>query len=330
MGRPRVSFFSDVERACVVESKTEVAAGVALVTLTAVNGRELPPWAPGSHVDLIVTTADGTVLERQYSLCGDPADRMRYSVAVLRETDGRGGSAAIHQVLSAGDALRIRGPRNHFTFDPRAGSPVLFLAGGIGITPLVSMSRAAAAAGVDYEIVYLGRSRSSMAFVRELEAEHGARLRVVARDEHDRVDLRGLVSALAPSARVYSCGPTALLESLDEAWAGRPAEQLHVERFEALEFGDPLWQDTFEVELAMTGVTLEVPLDRSILDVVEENGVLVVSSCRTGTCGTCQTPVLEGEIEHRDSVLTPGEQEDGDTMMICVSRANCPRLVLDL
>jgi ferredoxin-NADP reductase len=325
-----VSFFSDVERGCVIESKVDVASGIVLLTLTAVNGRDLPAWTPGSHIDLILTGPDGAPVERQYSLCGDPSDRMRYQVAVLREPEGRGGSATIHGSLREGDPLRIRGPRNHFGFEARAGAPVVFLAGGIGITPLVSMSRAAAAAGVDYSIVYLGRSRSTMAFVTELETEHGPRLQVFARDEVDRVSLTGLLSELPPTASVYSCGPTALLESLEEAWGDRPIEQLHIERFEALEFGDPVWQDTFEVELAMSGITVEVPLGRTILDVVEENGVLVVSSCRTGTCGTCETPVLEGEIEHRDSVLTPGEQADGDTMMICVSRAACPRLVLDL
>lgn len=325
-----MSFFSDVERGCVVQSRRDVADGIVLLTLTAVNGRELPPWTPGSHIDLILTTETGEIVERQYSLCGDPTDRDHYQVAVLREPDGRGGSSAIHGLLSEGHALRIRGPRNHFHFEPRTGRPAVFLAGGIGITPLVSMSRAAAEAGVDYSIVYLGRSRSTMAFASELEAEHGDRLRIVARDEADRLDLASYIGGLDPATSVYSCGPTVLLDALDDAWSGRPVEQLHVERFEAREFGEPVWQDTFEVELSMTGITLDVPLDRSILDVVEDNGVLVVSSCRTGTCGTCQTPVLEGEIEHRDSVLTPGEQEDGDTMMICVSRAACPRLVLDL
>jgi ferredoxin-NADP reductase len=325
-----MSFFSDVERGCVIESRVDVALGIVMLTLTAVNGRELPAWTPGSHIDLIVPGEDGAPLERQYSLCGDPDDRMRYQVAVLREPEGRGGSATIHRALREGDSVRIRGPRNHFGFEPRAGAPVLFLAGGIGITPLVSMVRAATAAGVDYSVVYLGRSRSTMAFVSELEAEHGARVQVFPRDEGDRVNLAALFESLPANASVYSCGPTALLDALEDAWGSRPIEQLHVERFEAREFGEPVWQDTFEVELAMSGITVEVPLGRTILDVVEDNGILVVSSCRTGTCGTCETPVLEGDIEHRDSVLTPGEQEDGDTMMICVSRAACPRLVLDL
>jgi ferredoxin-NADP reductase len=325
-----VSFFSDVERGCVVTRVESVTAGVMIVELSAVNGRELPPWTPGSHIDLILPAADGTVLERQYSLCGDPADRMTYRVAVLREPGGRGGSESVHTRLAVGDELRIRGPRNHFDFDPRPNTPVVFLAGGIGITPFLSMSAAAAAKGVDYRVVYAGRSRSTMAFVADLAENHGERFSIHAADEGNRLEIDGFVAGLAPGTVVYSCGPTRLLEALEHACAEWPTGQLRVERFEAKEFGDPVWQDTFEVELAMSGITVEVPLGRSILDVVEENGVLVVSSCRTGTCGTCETPVLDGEIEHRDSVLTPDEQEDGDTMMICVSRANCPRLVLDL
>lgn len=325
-----MSFFSDVERGCVVERVHSAADGVMVVELSAVNGRELPPWTPGSHIDLILTGADGSVLERQYSLCGDPADRMTYRVAVLHEPAGRGGSDIVHTRLSAGDELRIRGPRNHFDFDPRPNFPVVFLAGGIGITPFLSMSAAAATSGIDYQIVYAGRSRSTMAFVSDLDLSHGDRVSVYAADEGNRLDLANFIAELAPGTVVYSCGPTRLLEALEEACAEWPTGQLRVERFEAKEFGEPVWQDTFEVELAMSGITVEVPLGRSILDVVEENGVLVVSSCRTGTCGTCETPVLEGDIEHRDSVLTPDEQEDGDTMMICVSRANCPRLVLDL
>jgi ferredoxin-NADP reductase len=325
-----VSFFSDVERNCVVNRVERVAADVMTVELSAVNGRELPPWTPGSHIDLILTGADGKVHERQYSLCGDPADRMTYRVAVLREPGGRGGSETVHTRLAVGEELRIRGPRNHFEFDPRPNTPVVFLAGGIGITPFLSMSAAAASAGIDYRVVYAGRSRSTMAFVADLVVEHGDRVRVHAADEGNRFDLDGFIADLTPGTMVYSCGPTRLLEALEEACTEWPTGQLRVERFEAKEFGEPVWQDTFEVELAMTGITVEVPLGRSILDVVEENGVLVVSSCRTGTCGTCETPVLDGEIEHRDSVLTPDEQDDGDTMMICVSRANCPRLVLDL
>jgi ferredoxin-NADP reductase len=323
-----VSFFSDVERECTVEAVTPAADGVVVIDLVPVNGRDLPAWTPGSHIDLILRGADG-VLERQYSLCGDTADRSRYRVAVLREPDGRGGSALVHDSLAAGDALRIRGPRNHFGFEA-AAAPVVFVAGGIGITPFVSMARAASDAGLDFTLVYAGRSRSTMAFLPELEALYGDRVVVRAAADGGRLDVAALVEGLPADAVLYSCGPTRLLEALEYAWEGRPAALLRVEHFEAKEFGEPVWQAPFEVELALSGLTLEVPLDRTILEVVEEHGILVVSSCRKGTCGTCETPVLEGGIEHRDSVLTPDEQEAGDTMMICVSRAACPRLVLDL
>ena len=324
-----MSFFSDVERECVVESVRPGAAGVVIVDLVPVNGRDLPAWTPGSHIDLILRGDDG-VLERQYSLCGDASDRSRFRVAVLREPDGRGGSSLVHDTLVAGDALRIRGPRNHFGFEPVGSAPVVFIAGGIGITPFISMMAAATEAGIDFTLVYVGRSRQTMVFLDELEALYPGRVVVHAADEGGRLDVAALVAALPVDAAVYSCGPTRLLEALETAWEGRPVPQLHLERFEAKEFGEPAWQDTFEVELALSGVTVDVPLGRTILDVVEEQGVLVVSSCRKGTCGTCETPVLEGEIEHRDSVLTPDEQEAGDTMMICVSRAACSRLVLDL
>jgi ferredoxin-NADP reductase len=322
--------FSDVERECVVDGYHRAADDVVVLELVAQNGRDLPPWDPGSHIDLVLTGAEGLPLERQYSLCGDPADRQRYRVAVLREPDGRGGSAAVHTDLSVGTVLRIRGPRNHFPFEPPAGVPVTFVAGGIGITPFLSMTGAATAAGTDFTLLYAGRSRRRMAFVDELTGRYGDRVRLHTSDEQTRLDVRSTIAALPADAHVYACGPNRLITEVEAAWEPRPVGQLHVEHFEPREFGPPVWQAPFDLELALTGVTVEVPLDRTILDVVEEQGVLVVSSCRKGTCGTCETPVLEGDIEHRDSVLTPEDQDAADTMMICVSRAAGPRLVLDL
>lgn len=331
--------FSDVERDCVVAAHRQVAEDVVLLELVAQNGRDLPPWEPGSHIDLLLRPAgDGTrehfaddlPVERQYSLCGDPGDRQRYRVAVLRETDGRGGSAAVHTDLSEGAALRIRGPRNHFVFEPPPGVSVVLVAGGIGITPLLSMAAAAEAVSTDFTLIYAGRSRRRMAFVDELLERYGDRVRVHAGDDQTRLDVAATVAAMPPGAHAYACGPVRLISAVEEAWGDRPRQQLHVEHFEAKEYGPPVWQQPFEVELALTGVTLEVPLEKTILDVVEEQGVLVVSSCRKGTCGTCETPVLEGEVEHRDSVLTPDEQQAADTMMLCVSRAAGPLLVLDL
>ena len=332
-----MSYFSDVERACVIEGIAEAAAFVITIDLVAANGRDLPPFTPGSHIDLLMTTAEGERIERQYSLCGEVADRTRYRVAVLRESDGKGGSALAH-TLRPGDALRIRGPRNHFHFEPAPGAPVIFVAGGIGITPFLAMAAASAAQGIEFELHYAGRSRSAMAFVTELEKTYGQRVHVYDASAGARLDVAEVLGNAPRSSEVYCCGPVRLVQAVEyaieqaaehtsTAW---PAGSVHVEHFEAKEFGEPLWRDSFEVELALSGMTLDVPPDRTILEVVEENGVVVVSSCRKGTCGTCETPVLEGEIEHRDSVLTPEERADGETMMICVSRANCSRLVLDL
>ncbi len=251
-------------------------------------------------------------------------------MAVLREVDGRGGSDAVHAAASTGAAVRIRGPRNHFFFEPPAGVPVVFVAGGIGITPLLSMTAAAAAEGRDFRLLYAGRSRARMPFAEELVRRHGELVELHVSEEGTRLDVAGTIAALPETAHVYACGPARLIGALEDAWGDRPSSRLHLEHFEAIEFGPPVWQQTFEVEMALTGVTVEVPLERSILDVVEEQGALVVSSCRKGTCGTCETPVLEGEIEHRDSVLTPDDRDAGTTMMICVSRAAGPRLVLDL
>lgn len=323
--------FSDIERDCVVAAHTRLADDVVLLELVARNGRDLPPWEPGSHIDLLLPpAAEGLPLERQYSLCGDPADRQRYRVAVLREVEGHGGSAAVHTEVLAGTEVRIRGPRNHFVFEPPAAAPVVFVAGGIGITPFLSMAAARDAVRADFTLIYVGRSRRRMAFVDQLVTRYGERVRVHVSEEQTRLDVASTVAALPPEAHVYACGPVGLISAVERACADRPAGQLHVEHFEAKEFGPPVWPQPFEVELALTGVTVEVPLERSILDVVEDQGVLVVSSCRKGTCGTCETPVLEGDVEHRDSVLTPDEQEAADTMMICVSRAAGPRLVLDL
>jgi ferredoxin-NADP reductase len=306
----------------VVVSRTPAAEGVELFELASASGIPLPRWEPGAHIDVVLPSGD----VRQYSLCGSPADA-NYRIGVLREPDGRGGSAWIHDNLAVGATLGIAGPRNHFEFEPRRGTNYVFIAGGIGITPLSAMALGASRAGVEYSIEYAGRSRSTMALLGELEELHGDRLSVHAADEADRLDLEALFAGMKPFTTTYCCGPTRLIEAIEAAAVGR---QLHVERFEPKELGEPVLHEAFEVELELSGLTVTVPPDRSILDVVEEAGVLVLSSCREGTCGTCETPVISGEVDHRDSILTPDQQAENDVMFICVSRAACPRLVLEL
>ncbi len=299
-----------------VEHKEDVADGVVRLTLRAPGGEPLPPWEPGAHIDLVLP---GSV--RQYSLCGDPANRSAYVVAVLREPDGRGGSAYVHDKLLVGDRVQADGPRNHFALVD--AERYLFIAGGIGITPILPMLDRVARAGREWQLVYGGRTRSSMAFADEL-SRHGERVLSRPQDEHGLLDLPALLAAAHPGTAVYCCGPEPLLAAVE---ALEPAD-LHVERFTPQ--ADNGTRTAFEVELAGSGRVLPVPADRSILEVVEEAGVTVLSSCREGTCGTCETGVLGGEPDHRDSVLTADERLENEVMMLCVSRARTPRLVLDL
>ncbi|WP_410613083.1 PDR/VanB family oxidoreductase [Amycolatopsis sp. lyj-109] len=300
----------------VVDRKEKLADGVVRLTLRPPGGGLLPSWEPGAHVDLHLP---GFV--RQYSLCGDPSDASAYVVAVLRETDGRGGSAYVHDSLSTGDRLEVSAPRNHFALVD--AERYLFLAGGIGITPILPMLDRVARSGRDWQLVYGGRTRASMAFTEDL-ASYGDRVTFRPQDEHGLLDLPTLLAATQPGTAVYCCGPEPLLAALE---ALKPAD-LHVERFTARP--DEGLRTAFEVELAGSGRVLPVPADRSILDVVEEAGLTVLSSCREGTCGTCETGVLGGEPDHRDSVLTADERLENEVMMLCVSRACSPRLVLDL
>ncbi|MCX5267661.1 PDR/VanB family oxidoreductase [Streptomyces sp. NBC_00199] len=311
---------SDVpEVELVVARRVFAADGVLALTLRHPLGEPLAAWEPGAHVDVVL----GPGLERQYSLCGDPADRSAWRIAVLREPAGRGGSAHVHEEVRQGDKVRVRGPRNHFALRPAAR--YRFIAGGIGITPVLPMLAAAEAAGAEWRLLYGGRTRESMAFVQEL-ARYGERVTVAPQDETGLLDLASVLDELPADALVYCCGPGPLLDAVEERC---PAGALHVERFQAKE--RPAGTDVeFEVELAQSGRTVTVAPGVSVLDAVRAAGVEVLFSCTEGTCGTCETDVLEGVPEHRDSVLTAEEREAGETMMICVSRCRGRKLVLDL
>jgi ferredoxin-NADP reductase len=299
-----------------LEAKEPIADGVVLLTMRHPDGRPLPAWTPGAHIDLVLGD-----LVRQYSLCGDPRDTSTLQVAVLREPSGRGGSRHVHDVLVAGQQIEIRGPRNHFPLV--AAERYLFIAGGIGITPVLPMVAEVAAAGRDWRLVYGGRTRSAMAFREELARRHPGNVEIRPQDEHGLLDLSSL--AVEPhDTAVYCCGPEPLLAAVERL---RPTGTLHVERFTPRAEGP---RQEFDVELAGSGAVVHVPADQSVLDVVERSGVAVLWSCREGTCGTCETAVLSGEPDHRDTVLTEEERAANDTMMICVSRSRSPRLVLDI
>jgi len=312
----------EYEADLVVQDAALVAQDVLALTLAAPDGAELPAWTPGAHVDLVL----GDGLTRQYSLCGPIADNTLYRVGVLRNAQGRGGSVAVHE-LAAGATVRVRGPRNHF---PLGGSQrYLFIAGGIGITPILSMIADAEAAGAEWELLYGGRSRASMAFLDEL-ASYGDRVTVFAEDEVGRMDLERALGTPSPGTAVYCCGPCGLLDAVEQKCRSWPAGSLHYERFAAKEQAPVDAESAFEVTLARSGMTLSVTPDESIFAVCQQAGVSVLGSCFEGVCGTCETGVLDGEIDHRDSILNEEERESNELMMICVSRCKSKQLTLDL
>lgn len=296
---------------------------VMSVRLASTAGHPLPQWTAGSHIDLHL----GNSLVRQYSLCGDPTDCGSYRIAVLREEHGQGGSSYVHEKLRIGNELRITGPRNNFRLEP-AGR-YLFLAGGIGITPLLPMIRAADASGTPWRMLYAGSGRRRMAFLDEVGA-WGERVELHVEDEGGRIDLAKVVEGLEVDEHIYACGPAAMLEELEEVCAVRCPGSLHLERFMPKRREDTSATDgTIEVECRASGVTLSVPGHCSILDAMQQAGIDWPSSCREGVCGTCEAAVLDGVPEHRDSLLSPEEQESGETLMVCVSRAKTDRLVID-
>jgi ferredoxin-NADP reductase len=318
---PTTPQMTELETEVAVAGAERVAEDVVLLTLVAADGSPLPAWTPGAHVDLLLD--DGLV--RQYSLCGSPADRNQYRVAVLRAPDSRGGSTAVHG-LGEGDRLRIRGPRNHFPLV--SGQRYLFVAGGIGITPILPMIEEADAAGADWELHYGGRTQQSMAFC-ELLAKYGDRVHLVPQDERGLLDLAALLGTPAPGTLVYCCGPEPLLQAVEEHCRAWPAGSLHLERFAAKERAADEEDDAFEVVLQRSGLTITVDPGVSVFDSMRAAGVSVLGSCLEGICGTCEQAVLDGEVDHRDSVLDEDEREANDCMMVCVSRARSARLVLD-
>ncbi len=315
--RTAAEFEGEVE----ILSRRAESEGVVSLELGLPSGGPLPSWAPGAHIDLVLP--DG--LTRQYSLCGRPDDKT-WRVGILLEPESRGGSRWIHDHAHEGERLTVRGPRNHF---PLLDSPkYLFVGGGIGITPLLPMIEQVHASGADWQLYYGGRVRGSMAFLDELEP-YGGRVTIQPQDQLGVLDLARILDRPDDDTLVYCCGPTGLIDAVEKQCETWPKGSLHVERFSnAVASAED--NTEFEVELRASGMTLTVPPELSVLETVENAGVHVLKSCSEGTCGTCETEVLEGEIDHRDAVLSEEDKAANDTMMICVSRARCGRLVLDL
>ncbi|MET8796867.1 PDR/VanB family oxidoreductase [Nocardia sp. NPDC004568] len=308
----------------VVQHKQLIAEHVVALRLTPARNSSLVPWTPGAHIDLHLPT--GAV--RQYSLCGDPADRRGYDLAVLREPEGRGGSAFIHDRLHIGDTLTVSPPRNNFTLAPAAR--YLFIAGGIGITPILPMLSEAAQRGTPWTLHYGGRTPPAMAFAQTL-ATHGDRVHLITEDTSGILDLDRILTASTPDTLVYACGPEGLLQALDALTDRLPPGAIQTERFRAAPPAEPAGSAAeLTVHCAKSGLEVTVEPDRSILESLEQAGIAVNSSCRDGICGTCETGVLDGTPDHRDSVLSTTERNAGNRMLICVSRALTGHLTLDI
>ncbi|MBK3384805.1 PDR/VanB family oxidoreductase [Streptomyces sp. DEF147AK] len=314
-----------------VHRMTWEAEEVLSVELTHPEGKPLPAWEPGAHLDL---HTGGQI--RQYSLCGDPADTGRYRIAVLHEPSSRGGSRHVHTVLRPGATVTVKGPRNHFAL---AEAPrYVFLAGGIGITPVLAQVREAAARGAGWTLWHGGRTARSMAFGAELtrlaDACPTGTVHFRPQDRDGHLDIPAALDGVVPGegTLVYCCGPEPLLAAVEEACATRGlGGQLRLERFAAVPVAAPPGGESgFEVECARSGVTVTVGPDEAVVDALERSGVQVETSCRDGICGTCETRVLGGVPDHRDMLLSTEEQAAGRTMMVCVSRCASNRLVLDL
>ncbi|MCC3313880.1 PDR/VanB family oxidoreductase [Nocardia africana] len=301
-----------------VVDRRDVAEGVFALKLAALDDSALPRWSPGAHIDV----AAGAAGVRQYSLCGDPADEYHWRIAILHEAAGRGGSDHLHRTALPNTELRVSLPRNNFELS--AAEKYLFIAGGIGITAILPMVAAAERAGASWRLYYGARTRAHLSFTDELARY--PQVDMVAQDESGLLPVADLLAGT--TAPVYCCGPEPLLLAV-ETEAARRGLVVRTERFvpRSVDTGE---DRPFELRLPRSGRTLHVPADRSIVDVLESAGVAIMTSCREGTCGSCETGVLKGEVEHRDSVLTAEERRRGTTFMPCVSRAISNVLVLDL
>ncbi|ODU21943.1 MAG: hypothetical protein ABS87_04335 [Sphingomonas sp. SCN 67-18] len=321
---------SAVDRSLIVEV-SDVAAearDVMRLELRPTGGAMLPPFQPGAHVEIGLPGG----LVRHYSLVNDWRETDRYVIAVSRTVDSRGGSDFLHTGVRRGMKLKISAPRNNFSLNPEAGR-YLFVAGGIGITPIMAMIHWCDANEKPWRLIYAARSRQRAAFFEDLSfGADSHRIRFHFKEEkRASLDIAAALQGLEADEHIYCCGPASLMQAVRDNSADRPAGTVRFEWFTAPD--DPAAgsdDDEFTVTLKRDGRTLTVQPGASILEVLEGNGLVVPYSCREGLCGTCRTTVLAGQPDHRDYVLTDEEREAGTAMMLCVSRALSPDIVLDL
>jgi phthalate 4,5-dioxygenase reductase subunit len=307
-----------------VTRNDQIADGIHLLEFRDPAGKPLPQFTAGAHIAVRVPNG----LVRKYSLCNDPAERDLYQIAVKREVDGRGGSCNLIDNVKAGDELTVTAPVNDFGLPPRA-QDFLFIAGGIGVTPIMAMIRQVVAEGKRFRLFYCSRSPETTAFRDELSAPQFKDLVTIHYDQGDAtrsLDLRPILAERKNREHLYCCGPRPLMEAVRAMTDHWSSTAVHFEAFSEAEThkaGDK----PFKVRLARSSAVLDVPTSKTILEVLREHGLEVPSSCETGTCGTCRTKLLAGEADHRDLVLA--EHERKDTIMICVSRARSDEIIID-
>ncbi|MFK8018784.1 MAG: 2Fe-2S iron-sulfur cluster-binding protein [Pseudomonadales bacterium] len=312
-----------------VASRTEETKDIASLELVSASGKDLPSFTAGSHID--VQVPGGPV--RQYSLCNDPRECSRYVLGVLRDPSSRGGSAGIHDRVREGGLLEISEPRNHFSLDESAQHSML-LAGGIGITPLLSMAQRLSALGHSFEMHYCTRSEANTAFMAQIaESPFAARVQHHFDDgaQEQLLNIPELFAVPKEGVHVYVCGPGGFMDAvLDTArGAGWQDAQLHSEFFSA-EIGVEDGDSDFQLVLAKSGKTVTVGANETVVHALAAAGIEVPVSCEQGVCGTCLTKVLDGEPDHRDMYLTPGEQLANDQFLPCCSRSKTPTLIVEL
>lgn len=313
-------------RTLIVVKKNPVADGIVSFELRDPEGGALAPFTAGAHVTVRVPSG----VNRNYSLCNDPDETDRYVIAVKRDASGRGGSLSMTDDVEEGDRIEVSEPRNEFGLSERARSFV-FVAGGIGITPILSMMRhLKATSGPRFKLYYVSRSAETTAFLDELSSAEWKPHVVIHHDHGDLAnafDFWPVFEKPASGAHVYCCGPRALMDSVHDMTGHWPTGTVHFESF-GVDQSRAAENTPFSVKLERSGRCFEIPKDRSILEILRDNGIRAPSSCESGTCGSCRTTLCAGEADHRDMVL--GDDEKRDQIMICVSRAKSEELVLDL
>jgi len=303
-------------RSASIAEVSDEAEGIIGITIESSDGKEFPAWSAGAHIDLLIGE-----YSRKYSLCGDPNDRRKLKIAVLREPNGRGGSNHIHDHVRPGLPVKIKGPKNNFRLDESARHHVL-IAGGIGITPIIAMADRLKALGKSYEIHYAGQSRTGMAFIQRLEMDHGGHSHLYVKEEGQRANLASIIGKINNSAQIYSCGPDRMIQELEILSTDLPENSLHFEHFSVVHKDiDPALDAAFDIELAYSGMVVNVAPGQTALGALRSAGFEVPSDCEEGLCGNCEVTVIEGEIDHRDSVLTATERAEGKRIITCCSRA---------